>query len=201
MTWPTRRVFVTGASGQLGPALIEALLARGADVTVLEHVRIGLTPARPRDPRIRYVAGFVEITAGLVEALAGVRIDTVLHLAAQVAPAAPRVFWESNIAGTWSLLEACRAVPSVQRIVVVSSSVAGTRLDPYAVSKACAEQIACAYRALGVPVAVVRLPVIAGTGRAGERMPGRLCLSPERAVAMILDAADAIEAPAPEPAA
>lgn len=193
MTWPTRRVFVTGASGFIGRHVVDALVERQALVTTL-----ALHLGEP-DPRVTRISGRIEDLYGLTRILGEREIDTVLHLAAQVKPAEPAVFWESNVRGTWSLLEACRAVPSVQRLVVVSTirALEPARRDAYAVSKRCADAIADCYdeSEYGVPLRVVALPPIYGSdGQFSQPVVG----DPDHwmhvcdAVAMILRAADAI---------
>jgi CDP-glucose 4,6-dehydratase len=110
-------------------------------------------------------------------------IDTVLHLAAQtIVPVAnrnPVATFETNVAGTWALLEACRRSPMVKQIVVASSDKAYGSADvlpydeatplrgrhPYDVSKACADLIAQSYAATyGLPVAVTRCGNFYGPG-------------------------------------
>jgi CDP-glucose 4,6-dehydratase len=110
-------------------------------------------------------------------------IDEVFHLGAQTivgtANRSPLGTWEANVRGTWCLLEACRTLGSVQRVVVASSDKAyGSHeelpyredfpLDPdypYDVSKACADLIARSYAATyGLRVAVTRLANVYGPG-------------------------------------
>ena len=110
-------------------------------------------------------------------------VDTVLHLAAQtivgVANRNPVGTFQTNVAGTWSLLEACRRSPKVKQIVVASSDKAygdqehlpydeGTPLQgrhPYDVSKSCADLISQAYaHTYGLPVAVTRCGNFYGGG-------------------------------------
>ena len=61
----------------------------------------------------------------LERALGEYEIDTVFHLAAQtivgIANRNPVSTFETNIAGTWALLEACRRSPLVEQVVVASS--------------------------------------------------------------------------------
>ena len=58
-------------------------------------------------------------------ALGEYEVDTVFHLAAQtivgIANRNPISTFESNIGGTWSVLEACRRTPTVHQIIVASS--------------------------------------------------------------------------------
>ena len=110
-------------------------------------------------------------------------IDTVFHLAAQtivgIAKRNPVSTFESNIAGTWVLLEACRRSPSVKQIVVASSDKAygeqemlpydeGMPLQgtsPYDVSKSCADLIAYAYHATyDLPIVITRCGNFYGGG-------------------------------------
>jgi CDP-glucose 4,6-dehydratase len=109
-------------------------------------------------------------------------VDTVFHLAAQaivgVANRAPLSTWESNVRGTYTLLEACREV-GVPHVVVASSDKAYGAHDelpyredfplrptyPYDVSKACTDLIARSYAAThDMPVAVTRLANVYGGG-------------------------------------
>ncbi len=110
-------------------------------------------------------------------------IDTVIHLAAQtivgIANRNPVSTFESNIGGTWTLLEACRRSPAVKQIIVASSDKAyghHERLPynedaplvgrhPYDVSKSCADLIAQAYAATyDLPVAITRCGNLYGGG-------------------------------------
>jgi CDP-glucose 4,6-dehydratase len=110
-------------------------------------------------------------------------IDTVIHLAAQtivtVANRNPLSTFETNIAGTWNLLEACRRSPKVSQIVVASSDKAygdhqtlpyneSTPLQgqhPYDVSKSAADLIACTYAiSFGLPVVITRCGNFYGGG-------------------------------------
>ena len=105
------------------------------------------------------------------------------HLAAQtqvgVANLNPISSLESNVRGTWTVLEAIRRSPSVQQAVVASSDKAyGTQpelpytetmplsaVHPYDVSKAAGEMIATSYaRTYGVNVAITRCGNLFGPG-------------------------------------
>jgi CDP-glucose 4,6-dehydratase len=184
--WQRSRVFVTGASGLLGSALAGELVAQGADVTCL---------LRDWVPSSRLVSsGFIDRTnvvngdlldlALLTRALNEYEIDTVFHLGAQTivgtAARSPLSTFESNIRGTWNLLEACRLnARLVRRVVVASSDKAygsHERLPyteeaplqgrfPYDVSKSCADLIALSYfSTYGTPVAVTRCGNLWGPG-------------------------------------
>lgn len=183
--WIDRPTFVSGATGLVGGWLVRSLLERGADVVCLvrdwvpqsELVRDGLLE------RVKVVRGDVRDQSLLERTLGEYEIDTVLHLAAQtivsIANRNPVSTLETNIAGTWSLLEACRRSPAVKQIVVASSDKAYGEHEelpyteasalqgrhPYDVSKSCADLIAQSYAATyHLPVAVTRCGNFYGGG-------------------------------------
>ncbi len=183
--WRDRPTFVTGATGLVGGWLVRRLLDAGAAPVCL--VRDGVPASslyRSGDVnRVTTVRGDVTDRALLERILGEYEIDTVVHLAAQtivsIANRNPISTFESNVRGTWSLLEACRRSPSVRQIVVASSDKAygdqphlpydeGTPLQgrhPYDVSKSCADLIALSYATtFGSPVAVTRCGNFYGGG-------------------------------------
>ena len=125
--WRDRPVLVTGATGLVGSWLIRRLREAGADVVCLvrdwvpqcELVRSGLIE------QVKVVRGDIRDRDCLERAIGEYEVDTVIHLAAQtivgIANRNPISTFESNIQGTWDLLEACRRRPSVKQIVVASS--------------------------------------------------------------------------------
>src|SRR5512146_2865632 len=125
--WLDRPTFVTGGTGLLGSWLVRRLVESGADVVCLvrdwvpqsELVRSGLIE------RVKTVRGDIRDAKLLERILGEYEIDTVLHLAAQtivtIANRNPLSTFETNIAGTWNLLEACRRSPKVKQIVMASS--------------------------------------------------------------------------------
>src|SRR5580692_5111608 len=125
--WKDRPTFVTGATGLVGGWLVKRLLAAGADVVCLVRDWVPQSElAQSRDiERVKIVRGDVRDQAELERTLGEYEIDTVLHLAAQtIVPIAnrnPISTFETNIAGTWCLLEACRRSPRVCGIVLASS--------------------------------------------------------------------------------
>ena len=125
--WTDRRVLVTGCTGLVGSWTTRALLERGAHVVGLvrdsvtgsELVRGGLIE------RIDVVRGGVESEPLLHRVMAEYEIQTVFHLAAQtivgIANRCPLSTFESNIKGTWCLLEAARRCGHRPDVVVASS--------------------------------------------------------------------------------
>lgn len=183
--WQDRPTLITGATGLVGGWLVRRLLELGADVVCLvrdwipqsEFVRSHAID------RVKVVRGDVQDRALIERSLGEYEIDTVIHLAAQtivaIANRNPISTFESNIAGTWSLLEACRNSPSVRQIVFASSDKAYGEAKqlpydeetplmgrhPYDVSKSCADLIAQAYaKTYGLPVAITRCGNFYGGG-------------------------------------
>lgn len=183
--WQDRPTFVTGAAGLVGAWLVRRLVEAGADVVCLvrdwvpqsEFVRTGLAY------RVTTVRGDVRDQALLERSLGEYEIDTVFHLAAQtivgIANRNPVSTYETNIGGTWALLEAARRSPTVRQIVVASSDKAygdqerlpydeSTPLQgqhPYDVSKSCADLIAhTAAVSFGLPVVITRCGNFFGGG-------------------------------------
>ncbi len=184
--WRDRNVLVTGASGLLGSWLTQALLERGANVTCLvrdqvprsRFVREGLIQ------RVNVVRGELEEYFDCVRAINEYEVDTVFHLGAQTivgtADRALHSTFETNIKGTWNVLEAARSCGDlVKRIIVASSDKAyGTHETlpyteeaplqgryPYDVSKSCADLIALSYHhTYALPVAITRCGNLYGGG-------------------------------------
>jgi CDP-glucose 4,6-dehydratase len=183
--WRDRPTFVTGATGLVGAWLVRRLIEAGADVVCLvrdwvpqsELVRDGLIG------NVRVVRGDVRDQALLERVLAEYEVDTVVHLAAQtivtIANRNPISTFETNVAGTWALLEACRRNPTVNQIVLASSDKAYGDHEllpynedaplqgrhPYDVSKSCADLIATTYAATyELPVAITRCGNFYGGG-------------------------------------
>jgi len=184
--WEGRKVFVSGAAGLLGSWMAEELLRRGAEVTCL--IRDWVPNSRAVTggvlERCQVVRGDLEDFPTVLRSLNEYEIDTVFHLGAQAivgtASRSPLSTFESNIRGTWTLLEAARQCPRlIERIVVASSDKAygthttlpyteATPLEgrfPYDVSKACSDLIALSYfETYRLPVAVTRCGNLYGGG-------------------------------------
>ena len=127
--WKNRRVFVTGCTGIVGSWLTLALLDAGAEVVGLVRDRVPqsnlmLTGA---DKRIITVDGDIADYWLLERTLSEYEVEVVFHLATQplvrLANRAPISTFETNIRGTWLLLEACRQSVTVKRIVAASSEI------------------------------------------------------------------------------
>ena len=184
--WSDKRVLVTGASGMVGSWLTRWLSESGAYTVAFiadtdpqsELIRSGTIN------KINVINGRLENYDDIERAINNHEVDSIFHLGAQpivgAAGRAPRHTFESNIQGTWNLLDACRTLtPLVKRIVVASSDKAyGTQSvlpytedmsmngdHPYEVSKSCTDLISTTYaHTYGTPVTIARCGNIYGGG-------------------------------------
>jgi len=186
-SWQDSSVLVTGATGLLGSRLVARLLDLGADVTALVRDWVPLSPLLnpPTFGRVNLVRGELEDDRLIFRTLTEHEIYTVFHLGAQtivrmgVRSALPT--FDTNVKGTWNLLEACRFCSDrVDRVLVASSHRAygaqsdrltldeDTPLDGsevYDVSKVCAEALAVSYfRREGLPITITRTGNLYGPG-------------------------------------
>ncbi len=183
--WRNKKVLITGFEGFLGSNLTKTLLATKAKV-------VGLDIKTHREATILCHADYRNIVDYkgsvtnyklLQEILQKHSIDVIFHLAAEaivnLSQEKPRKAFESNIKGTWTVLEAARQYGSIEAVIVASSDKAygshkklpyreGTPLvanHPYDVSKSCADFIAHTYaHSYGLPVAITRCGNIFGPG-------------------------------------
>ncbi len=183
--WNDRRVLVTGATGLLGGWLVQRLVAQGADVVALVRDWVPQSTLLSTDlmRHVTITRGDVRDQAVLERVMGEYEIDAVFHLAAQtivgVANRNPVSTLDSNIRGTWALLEAARRSPLVKAIIIASSDKAYGDHDtlpyderaalqgrhPYDVSKSCADLISTMYATTyGLPVAITRCGNFYGGG-------------------------------------
>ena len=183
--WRDRPVFVTGATGLLGGWLVRRLVEEGASVTALVRDWVPKSTLLDSDllEKITIVRGDVRDQVVLERSLGEYEIDTVFHLAAQtivgVANRNPVSTLDSNVRGTWTLLEAARRSPLTKAVIIASSDKAyGDHEElpydedaplhgehPYDVSKSCADLIAKMYAvSFGLPVVVTRCGNFYGGG-------------------------------------
>jgi CDP-glucose 4,6-dehydratase len=174
--WQDRPTFVTGGTGLVGSWLVKRLIEAKANVVCLirDWVPLSELIRSGRIEQITVVRGDIRERDTLERALGEYEIDTVIHLAAQtivtIANRNPISTFETNIAGTWNLLEACRRSPKVKQIVVASSDKAygdqkvlpyneATPLQgqhPYDASKSAADLLTHSYaKSFDLPVGYV----------------------------------------------
>ena len=184
-SWRDRPVLVTGATGLVGGWLVRSLLDAEADVVCLVRDWVPQSELNRSQmvEKVKVVRGDVRDQRLLERALGEYEIDTVIHLAAQtIVPIAnrnPVSTFDTNVAGTWALLEASRRTPTVSQIVIASSDKAyGEQaslpydetmplqgVHPYDVSKSAADLIAQSFAStFGLPVIVTRCGNFFGGG-------------------------------------
>jgi dTDP-glucose 4,6-dehydratase len=161
-----KRAAVTGASGYIGSHLTEELVGRGIEVVALVHSNsnnhIGNLRELPKETLERVTIRFSDILAPSDLKAAFHSVDTVFHLAAQISVPysnrAPMLFVQTNVVGTYNVLDTAKTL-GIPRVVVVSSSevYGGTSKEafrettplcarsPYAASKIAAEKMAEAF--------------------------------------------------------
>lgn len=181
--WKNRNAFVTGATGFLGANLVSELVTQGANVVCLQRDELQPNSLDLLELRksVTVISGSVDDGPLMERILNEYEIGAVFHLAAQAlvgaANRSPVSTFESNIRGTYLLLEACRLSKTVDRVIVASSDKAygshdqlpyseGFKLNavyPYDVSKACTDLISQSFaHTFDLPVAITRSANIYG---------------------------------------
>jgi len=185
-SWKERRVLVTGATGIVGSWLCEELVANGAYVVamILDDDPFSRFYSDGISNRCSVVRGNLANFEDCSRAINVHEVDTVFHLGAQTIVGAalrdPLECFESNIRGTYNLLEAARRLPGLaNRIVVASSdkaygdspvlpyteSMPLQGRHPYDVSKSCTDLLSHTYaHTYGLAVTVARCGNIYGGG-------------------------------------
>jgi CDP-glucose 4,6-dehydratase len=180
--WTGRRVLVTGPNGFVAAWLIESLLEHGAEVWGYDRSPAGSLDLHPGlRERVHLVLGDLTDQPKIEALLRENGIQTLVHLAAQssisISRGSPIPAFESNIRGTWCVLDAARSYGQLDTIAIASSLTAyGDQdsspfdesfplngNDPYAASKACTDIVARCYAAsYGMPIAIARTANIFG---------------------------------------
>jgi CDP-glucose 4,6-dehydratase len=189
-TWSNKKILITGINGFVGGNLAKSLIELGAEVFGLIRTSKYNTFLyyEGLDKNISLIHGdlcdFKLFNRVIVEE----KINVIFHLAAQVEVGVglmnPYVTFESNIRGTYTLLESARQNPdSVKAIIVASSDKAYGAYPkeempykedyhlkpeyPYDTSKACADMVAKSYSSspLNLPIVITRFSNIYGPGQ------------------------------------
>ena len=168
---PTKKILLTGGAGFIGSHLAEALLLRGAQLTIVDALDDFYSPQRKRAnlDEVRRRGAFQFEQADICdvdrmrEIFAARQTDAVIHLAARagVRPSIeqPRLYERVNVAGTLNLLELCREFRVPRFVFGSSSSVYGADspvpfseeqltlrpISPYAATKLAGELLAYTY--------------------------------------------------------
>jgi CDP-glucose 4,6-dehydratase len=183
--WLNKNVFVTGCTGLLGSWLTEELINLGANVICLvrDYVPLSRIYKEGLIDKISVISGSLEDYYVIERALNEYEVEVIFHLGAQaIVPIAnnnPFSTFESNVKGTWVLLEACRRNRKVNKILIASSDKAYGEhkilpyteempligRNPYDVSKSCADLIAQMYfYHYEIPICVTRCGNLFGGG-------------------------------------
>jgi CDP-glucose 4,6-dehydratase len=177
MEWSRERVLVTGATGFIGGNLAARLLEEGAAVFTIERDRKAMNTLKALGvyDQVTCISGDIADGDLMIRAVNEHEITFVYHLAAQaivtVANRHPISTFESNIKGTWSVLEAARQSAKVKGVIVASSDKAYGVQDqlpytedgrllgrfPYDASKVCTDVLAQSYyTSYGLKLAITR---------------------------------------------
>lgn len=199
-----KTVLVTGAAGFIGSHLLEALLERGDAVVALDNFdpyyapqrkQANLAEVRERQAadRLEFVQGDVRDRSQMEALFRHHHVQVVAHLAALAGVRAsvedPARYYDVNIGGTTSLLEAARATGGVELVLASTSSVYGSTsripfietdaadrpLAPYPATKRAAEILAHSYHHLyGMKIRVLRFFSVYGPRGRPDMMPYKI---------------------------
>ncbi|MFH1786621.1 MAG: GDP-mannose 4,6-dehydratase [archaeon] len=185
MNWQNKNVLITGASGMLGSQLTSDLLGRRANVVAIMRDWVPTSELVKSDNfnKVSVVHGNLEDYHLVERVFNEYEVECCFHLAAQTivgtANRSPLSTFDSNLKGTWNILEAARNSRLLEKLVVASSDKAyGTQEKlPYTedsplrashiydVSKTCTDLIAQAYyNTYSLPVGITRCGNIFGQG-------------------------------------
>jgi len=199
MNWKGKNVLVTGADGFIASWIAKELVDRQAHViTIVRDIKkpkISLDLLGIRD-KMTVIQGDILDYALVQRVFNEYSVDTCFHLAAQaivgVANASPISTFESNVKGTWTVLEAIRNSEKVERIVVASTDKAyGDQkklpytedmpllgIYPYDASKVCTDVLSRSFaKTYGLPIAVTRCANVYGGAdlHMNRIVPGTIC--------------------------
>lgn len=186
----SKKIIVTGGAGFIGSHIVRALLAEGHEVTVIDDFNDFYAPAIKRANAASF-SGSVEVAEidlrewePIRDLFARVKPDAIIHLAARagVRPSIldPKLYIDTNITGTFHILEAARLSGCSKILFASSSSVYGLSktvpfredlpllqtLSPYAATKLAGEQLCGNYVNLhGMSIACLRFFTVYGPGQ------------------------------------
>lgn len=201
--WKGRRVLLTGATGFIGNAVVDRLLALGADVAAIvrttDYSRPYFFSPAWKLHAVRAFTGDIRDFQAVQRAVVQSEPQTIFHLAAvtQVVEAQgmPLETYQTNVLGTLNVLEAARQARDITvqapAIVIASSDKAYGRpvarpviestpvnpFHPYDASKAAADLVALSYcRHYGLPITIARMANVYGPGDTNWRrlIPGTI---------------------------
>lgn len=185
--WKDKRILITGANGFLGSHLSIELLKKGAFVIgiIKENPKVSYLNIALKDisnPKIKIIKSDITNFKAMLRIFKQHKPDIYLHLAAQpivsIANKSPLLTFQTNIKGTWNILEIGRICKTKALVVASSDKAYGEQkklpyrekaalnaLHPYDTSKACADMLTRCYAyTYGLNVAVTRCSNIYGPG-------------------------------------
>jgi len=186
----SKKILVTGGAGFIGSHTVRALLAEGHVVTVIDDFNDFYAPSIKR-ANVASFSGLFEVAeidlrdwGSVMDVFARVRPDIVIHLAARAGVRSsildPKLHIDTNITGTFHVLEAARLADCRKILFASSSSVYGLSktipfredlpllqtLSPYAATKIAGEQLCGSYVNLhGIRIACLRFFTVYGPGQ------------------------------------
>jgi len=187
MDWNNKNIFITGADGFIGGWVAKTLVDKGANVIVVarDDRKGSALKLHKIIDKVTLVKGDVTDYSLMRRIINEYEIEYVFHFAAQaivsIANSSPLSTFETNIKGTWTILEAVRnanyggfkgiIVASTDKAYGIHEQLPYTEeselkgIYPYDASKACADIIARSYAKMyDMPVAVTRKSNIYGGG-------------------------------------
>ncbi len=183
--WKGKQVLVTGANGFVGSWLTDYLVSYGANVIVLEKevLKDSIFEQKNLRTKCKIISGVLEDFELMQQIMREHEIEIIFHLAAQTqvtdAYKDPFTTMESNVRGTYNLLEAIRRHKPNARVIVASSDKAYGSHEklpytedfalqgrgPYDVSKSCIDLIAQSYhQTYGLHITISRCGNFFGPG-------------------------------------
>ena len=191
--WRNKNVLITGVTGFVGGNLVKKMHKEGANIfgIIRNDNPFCFLSIENYDKKIRLFKGDLMNHISLFNIITEQQIDVVYHLAAQVEVGVglenPFLTFETNIRGTYNLMEACRLSKesghNIEAIIVASSDKAYGEYPvekmpyresypllpkyPYDTSKACADMICNSYAIdrYSLPIVITRFANIYGPGQ------------------------------------
>lgn len=200
-TSPTMKILVTGGAGFIGSHTVERLLSQGdAEVSILDSFNNYYNPAIKRanvksfEGKVKIYEGELTDVALIDRIFAEEGFDAVIHLAARagVRPSIqqPELYIDTNIKGTFYLLEAARRTGCKHFVFASSSSVYGVNkkvpfaesdpilqtISPYAMTKMAGEQMCSNYSHLyGIKTVCLRFFTVYGPRQRPDLAISKFC--------------------------
>ncbi len=186
--WKNKQILITGIDGFVGSNLAKRLTGLGANVSgIIQKKKNSLLYFESIHKKCKLFKGEITNKSFIQNIINKNNFEIVFHLAAQVevgvANKSPYKTWESNIRGTYTLLDSFNKNKKIKSIIVASSdksygsypkqdlpykeNYSSRAIFPYDVSKACADMITKTYSSslFNLPIITTRFANIYGPGQ------------------------------------